>query len=673
MSKKNKKVLLIEPNYNNKFPPIGLMKLATYYRNLGGWDVVFYKGDLKDFVIGRIVDRLIANLNEVDTADTNWYYHYDTLFKWVKTRKKELLTQLPIHDSDVGQFVLYNLIVEAKDYYWKKTWEQEPEWDRIGVTTLFTFYWDITIETINFAKKLVKNPKDLMVGGVLASIQPNEIYKATGIKPHVGILNIPGQLDKGDTQIIDELELDYSILDEIDYEYPMANAYYRYTTKGCIRNCAFCAVKTLEPEFKAYIPLKETIDRINLLYGEQRDLLLMDNNVLASCEFEKIIDEIKSSGFAKGAKYIAPNQLEIAVRNLKDGINDRAYIRKTWKLIDKLYNSIKGDDSYNLFCIRQKYEIELLHTSTKENLVKAYEEIKDIYSKYHRPAPKKRIIDFNQGLDARLFTQEKADKLGEIAIEPVRIAFDDIKTESKYVSAIKMCVKAKIKQFSNYLLYNFNDTPEDLYNRLSINVDLCEDLDVNIYSFPMKYHPLRKTDDMEQDFSHNRDYIGKHWNRKYIRVIQAILNSTKGKVGRGRAFFHKAFGQNLEEYKKLLEMPETFIVYRFFFEWLDTPTARQLAKLLFGDEEICELSTPAWWNLYNECKQALSEEDWQCVVDFIHKNEFYIEPQGITHPLAIKLTKYYINYRGDILNNDSKLFKMKAEYDLNPTMELKWN
>lgn len=236
-----------------------------------------------------------------------------------------------------------------------------------------------------------------------------------------------------------------------------------------------------------------------------------------------------------------------------------------------------------------------------------------------------------------------------------------------------MCVNAKIKQFSNYLLYNFNDTPEDLYNRLSINVDLCEDLDVNIYSFPMKYHPLRKTDDMEQDFSHNRDYIGKHWNRKYIRVIQAILNSTKGKVGRGRAFFHKAFGKNIEEYKKLLEMPETFIVYRFFFEWLDTPTARQLAKQLFGDEEICELSTPVWWNLYNECKQALSDEEWQCVVDFIHKNEFYIEPQGITHPLAIKLTKYYINYRGDILNNDTKLFKMKAEYDLNPTMELKWN
>ena len=45
----SRRVLLLEPNYKNKFPPIGLMKLATYFR-LRGDDVVFYKGDLKEFV-----------------------------------------------------------------------------------------------------------------------------------------------------------------------------------------------------------------------------------------------------------------------------------------------------------------------------------------------------------------------------------------------------------------------------------------------------------------------------------------------------------------------------------------------------------------------------------------------------------------------------------------------
>ena len=50
----------------------------------------------------------------------------------------------------------------------------------------------------------------------------------------------------------------------------------------------------------------------------------------------------------------------------------------------------------------------------------------------------------------------------------------------------------------------------------------------------------------------NRDYIGEHWNRKFIRTIQAILNSTKGKVGKGHDFFCKAFGANEEEFFKLL-------------------------------------------------------------------------------------------------------------------------
>ena len=62
----------------------------------------------------------------------------------------------------------------------------------------------------------------------------------------------------------------------------------------------------------------------------------------------------------------------------------------------------------------------------------------------------------------------------------------------------------------------------------------------------MKYHPIRN------EHSHDRDYIGEHWNRKYIRAVQAILNATKGKIGRGVSFFEKAFGRNEEEYMELL-------------------------------------------------------------------------------------------------------------------------
>ena len=164
-SKKNKKVLLIEPNYANKFPPVGLMKIATYYRNRGElygdvWEVVFYKGDLKKFVIERITDNLIERLNDADGTNRNWYFYKDILFEYVRTRRTDLLDSLPLmipatsdDEKPVKNIVLFDLVNEAKDKYWKKTWEQEPEWDRVGVTTLFTFYWDITIETIEFAKK----------------------------------------------------------------------------------------------------------------------------------------------------------------------------------------------------------------------------------------------------------------------------------------------------------------------------------------------------------------------------------------------------------------------------------------------------------------------------------------------------------------------------------------
>lgn len=664
------KALLIEPDYSNKFPPVGLMKIATYFRNLGGWEVVFYKGDLKAFVIERIVDHLVDNLNANDINGTNWHIYKDILTEYVKTRKRIHLEKLPQDEKALNMLQL-QYVEDAKDFYWKGTWEHEPEWDWVGVTTLFTFYWDKTIETINFAKKLVKDQKNLMVGGVLASIQPKEIEEATGIKPHVGILR-PGGIHEGDCQNIDELELDYSILDEIDYHYQMDNAYYRYTTRGCIRHCKFCAVPTLEPIYQTFIPLKARLQRVDELYGPQKDLLLMDNNVLASKDFPRIIQEIVDCGFQRGALFKQPNRLEIAVRNLRNSINDRAYIRKTWKLLDEFYDSLKGEESYKVYCIREKYHVDKFLTSTKENLLAAYEELKDLYTKHHKPGKGvQRYVDFNQGVDARLFTPEKVELLSRIAIRPLRIAFDDLKTEKKYCDAIRMSVAGGLKDFSNYLLYNFEDLPEDLYKRLRINVDLCDELQVSIYSFPMKYHPIRKTDDMDQDYSHNRDYIGKHWNRKYIRAVQAVLNSTKGKIGKGTSFFEKAFGRDLDEYFKLLEMPETMIIYRLFFEWMSSDAAHTAAIKLFGNDLICESSTESWWQLYNHCKETLPHELWEQVNDTIHRNDFEDIDGRFQNGEARRLLSYYSNFRKDIVEKDTDLFLMKKKYDEAPTIEAK--
>jgi hypothetical protein len=169
-------------------------------------------------------------------------------------------------------------------------------------------------------------------------------------------------------------------------------------------------------------------------------------------------------------------------------------------------------------------------------------------------------------------TEEKMKKLVEVNIRPLRIAFDhwDIdpqKPSSRpmreiYEDAVRLAAKYGIRDLSNYLLYNTDDdTPDELYLRLQLNIKLCEELNVSIYSFPMKYHPID-----DPDFFDNRNFTGKAWNRKFIRAIQAVLNSTHGKIGRGKSFFEAAFGKTLEQFHEILLMPEAFIIERYKFD-----------------------------------------------------------------------------------------------------------
>ena len=631
----NRKVLLLEPNYKNKFPPIGLMKLATYFR-LRGDDVVFYKGDIKDFLINDITNDCIEKLKQLD-GSINWKLRADRIATFIKYRKKSDLDKIGLEDSEYA-ILLYPWLEYFKNFYHKKEYIKYPKWDWVGVTTLFTFYWNITIETIEFAKLLVKDKKNLMIGGVLASIQPKEIEEATGIKPHCGTLHTPYKdIDEDNPYIIDELPLDYSILDEIDYEYPDSGAFYSYSTRGCIRHCPFCAVPILEPQYQSYLPLKERIERTRRLYGDQQNLLLMDNNVLASENLAEIIEDIRSCGFTPGAKYVEPNQYNLAIRNLRLGINDRAYIRKSWKLLKELneMRSLNEEARTSIYRVREENGLLHVNTCTKGALIKTYKDFDPYFEKkYAKQKGRLRYIDFNQGVDARLFNDERVSLLSRIPVRPLRIAFDNVKIEKAYTKALSMSVSAGMKDFSNYLLYNFKDTPQELYHRLRVNVDLCETLDVSIYSFPMKYHPIR------DEHSHDRDYIGEHWNRKYIRAIQAILNATKGKIGRGVSFFEKAFGRNEEEYMELLIMPETFLLFRFFFEHLGY--------------------TQQWREAMSELTDAEREELYPIIFknDFNHIDEL-TENEKFRHIL-----KFYKNYRGDIADHNSELFRLKQEFDL---------
>lgn len=74
------------------------------------------------------------------------------------------------------------------------------------------------------------------------------------------------------------------------------------------------------------------------------------------------------------------------------------------------------------------------------------------------------IMDFNQGLDARLVNKENANLLAKIKHkETIRFAWDSIKDESEIIRGLKIVIKAGIKprNITVYILIGFDTTFED--------------------------------------------------------------------------------------------------------------------------------------------------------------------------------------------------------------------
>src|SRR5665648_855276 len=155
----NRRVLLIEPDYKIKYPPMGLMKLATYYRRLED-DVRFFKGNLKEFAA-----RLLCEEFFDEVGDDSLGKHFPKLIEHIKTGRYAPLDAIPdFRNSELERKIkVYRLRYKAEDF---------PKFDIVGITTLFTFYWSKTIDTINYAKKFCKHDGRMLVGGIASTILP---------------------------------------------------------------------------------------------------------------------------------------------------------------------------------------------------------------------------------------------------------------------------------------------------------------------------------------------------------------------------------------------------------------------------------------------------------------------------------------------------------------------
>lgn len=425
----NKNILLIEPAYKNKYPPLGLMKIAQYHGLRGKRDHVrFVKGE---------DDKSVLN-----TA-----------------------------------------------------------WDRVYVTTLFSFEFSRIARSIDFAVSAANGHRDkVFVGGIAASLMPDRFLAESrwrGIRFIRGLLSaapaVSLQLDDFSEELysddvagmaIEDLIPDYSILDQIAYKYPVRDAYFTYASRGCIRKCSFCGVPKLEGDQRDAQSITGVVRGVDELYGAKKDLTLMDNNVVASARFKDIIAEIRDLGFVPGAK-------------LNRG-----------------------------------------------------------------RTPVLRRVDFNQGVDARILCKDKMylRELSTICLKPLRIAFDHIGLRKPYEQAIRYAREFGLTELSNYMLYNFHDSPADLFERMRLNVALNEELNIRIWSFPMRFQPT----DLP-----SRSHVGEKWSRYQLRSMQLILQATHGVVSGAPMFFKRAFGNSYRDFEDILLRPHHFIFNRDWYEFFD--------------------------------------------------------------------------------------------------------
>ena len=454
-------------------------------------------------------------------------------------------------------------------------------WDRIYVTSLFTFYFDITINTINYYKTLIDDLDNFYVGGIMASLMTERIMEATGLQQRnilVGLFTDTSVVHDDNDINIDTLPLDYDLLEEIEYKYPAGDNYFSYTTRGCPNKCSFCAVPILEPTFSVTNNIVEQIRQIDERYGPKQNLLMLDNNILNAPNLKQVVDSLCEAGFFRDAKYVPPGDFNIVMNRYRRGDRFSFLDKKMHGYLTSLKKRIKNEEQREQF-ISLLIEAEeapdyaeymLLHES----------DFRPIVEKYRSKSFRARYIDFNQGVDARRINDETMLQLSRLAIRPLRIAFDDVNLRDTYVSAVETAYRYKIKEISNYVLFNYHDKPEDLYTRLEINIQLNRRLGINIFSFPMRYAPITMTD---------RSFVGKEWTLKELRAISAILQVTKGIVAAGSDFFYTAFGKNLEEYREILAMPRDFIIYRSDFKKSGEAERWRSEYAKLSDEERKEL------------------------------------------------------------------------------------
>jgi hypothetical protein len=130
-------------------------------------------------------------------------------------------------------------------------------------------------------------------------------------------------------------------------------------------------------------------------------------------------------------------------------------------------------------------------------------------------------VDFNQGLDARSLSENVVKRICRLKIDRfVRLSYDYRQMKPHVKEAIRILKSYGIngKNILVYALYNFTDSPQDLFERIK------DILSWGAVCYPMRYQPLNT-------LVKNR-YIAPKWDKNRLNAIQRARRV----IGSGGAF-----------------------------------------------------------------------------------------------------------------------------------------
>lgn len=262
---------------------------------------------------------------------------------------------------------------------------------------------------------------------------------------------------------------------------------------------------------------------VSLMQNKFRDLEKEHKNFHTYFGLSKALEECKLD------YSLFPN-LEYSLTNTSRGCVNKCPYCMVWRLYK--FQFVK---SWWQNIDIKKEKIVLLDNNFLATGIEHIKEVVSILRTYQKE------IDFNQGLDCRIWNDEIATIFEKLKIHPLRFAYDN-KTEDDFiVPAIETCFRHKLNDISMMMLFNFDETPEEIYFRLNkiMQIEKC----IRIMIFLMKYQPL--------DTEIKSDFIGKYWDRtKLINLRNILSNDFSNGIIRCNNYEHfkNVFGNNVNEF-----------------------------------------------------------------------------------------------------------------------------